>query len=301
MATLTPEQLADETALRPRAAYFAFAAAVMSLLGGVGALLFSQSLPAVTAASAVDILEAMQARLVDGAEPSRSLRAVQLEYLGDHLLGWLTPAALTAFGTLVLLIPIGFIFRAARARKDDLRPLGGTLLQMGGVLSAAGALGSAIVIGIEASSFTGTSAAEARDALTTQPAIALQVLGYLGSFGLAIGLIIVSLNAMRTGLLTKFVGILGIIVGAAVIVPIPIDQINLLRSSWLLFVGLTLLGKMPGPTPDPPAWNRGEMIPWPSQQEIRERREAERAAAEGGALSSGDEQAPARRSRKRRT
>lgn len=300
MATLTPEQVADEAALRPRAAYLAFAAAALSLLGGIGALLFSQSLPAVTTQSAVDILEAMQARLVDGAEPARSLRAVQLEYLGDHLLGWLTPAALTAFGTLVLLVPVGFIFQATRARKDDLRQLGGTLLQTGGVLSAAGALGSAIVIGIEASSFTGTSAAEARDALTTQPAIALQVLGYIGSFGLAIGLIIVSLNAMRAGLLTRFTGVLGIIVGAAVIVPIPIDQINLLRSSWLLFVGLTLLGRMPGPSPDPPAWKRGEMIPWPSQQEIRERREAERGAAQGDALpGAGD--APSRRSRKRRS
>jgi hypothetical protein len=299
MATLTPEQLTEETELRPRAAYFAFAAAALSLLGGIGALLFSQGLPAVTADSAVDILEAMQARLVDGAEPARSLRAVQFEYLGDHLLGWITPAAFTAFGTLVLLIPIGFIFQATRARKDDLRPLGGTMLQLGGVLSAAGGLGSAIIIGIEASSFTGTSAAEARDALTTQPAIALQVLGFVGSFMFAIGVIIVSLNAMRAGLLTRFVGVLGIVVGASVIVPIQLDQINLLRSSWLLFVGLILLGKMPGASSDPPAWRRGEMIPWPSQQEIRERREAERAAAEGGTLpDTGD--APSRRSRKRR-
>lgn len=298
MATLTPEQIAEETELRPRAAYFAFAAGVLSLLGGIGALLFSQSLPAVTSDSVVDLLEAMQARLVDDAEPARSLRAVQLEYLGDHLLGWLTPAALTALGTLLLLIPIGFVFRATRARKDDLRPLGGGMLQTGGVLSAAGSLGSAIVIGIEASGFTGTTAAQARDALTTQPAIALQVLGYIGSFALAIGLIIISLNAMRAGLFTRFVGVLGMIVGAAVIIPIPVDQINLLRSSWLIFVGLILLGKMPGGNPDPPAWKRGEMIPWPSQQEIRERREAERAVEQGDA---GDASGPARRSRKRRS
>lgn len=301
MAALTPEQLADEAQLRPRAAYFAFVAAALSLLGGIGALLFSQSLPAVTADSAVDVLEALQARLVDGTEPARSLRAVQLEYIGDHLPGWIAPAALSAFGTIVLLIPLGFIFQATRARKDDLRALGGTMLQMGGVLSAAGALGSALVIGVEASSFTGTSAAQARDALTTQPAIALQVLGYIGSFMFAIGVIIISLNAMRVGLLTRFIGVLGIVVGATVIIPIPLDQINLLRSFWLLFVGLLLLGKMPG-TADPPAWTRGEMIPWPSQQEIRERREAERAAARANAPDGdGDGDAPARRSRKRRS
>lgn len=300
MAKLTPEQIAEETAQRPRAAYFAFAAGVLSLLGGIGALLFTQSLPSLSSESVVDLLEAMQARLVDGAAPPRSLRAVQLEYLGDHLAAWLAPPTLTAIGTLMLLVPVGFVFRATRARKDDLRPLGGTMLSIGAVLSAVGALGSAIVIGIEASDFTGTSAASARDALTTQPAVALQVLGYIGSFALAIGLIIISLNAMRTGLFTRFVGVLGIIVGASVIIPIPIDQINLLRSSWLIFVGLILLGKMPGASQDPPAWKRGEMIPWPSQQEIRERREAERAAAQDDA--GGDEAAePSRRSRKRRS
>lgn len=300
MATLTPEQIAEETAQRPRAAYVAIAAGVLSLLGGIGALLFAQSLPAVTSERVVDLLEAMQARLVDDAAPSRSVRALQLEYIGDHLPGWLGPALLTALGTLLLLIPLRLVFDATRKRKDDLRPLGGVMLTAGAVLSAVGSFGSAVVIGIEASSFTGQSAASARDALTTQPAIILQVLGYIGSFALAIGLIIVSLNAMRAGLFTRFVGVLGIIVGVAVIIPVPIDQINLLRSSWLVFVGLILLGKMPGASADPPAWSRGEMIPWPSQQELRERREAEAAAARGE-LTDGDEgDAPERRSRKRR-
>lgn len=299
MAQLTPDEIAAEAAQRPRAAYFAFAAGILSLLGGIGSLLFSQSLPT-DPEKVVDLLESLQARVVENTAPPRSLNAIQVEYLGDHLIGWVGPTFLTALGTLLLIVPLTLVFRATRARKDDLRPLGGIMLMVGAITSAVGLFGYALAVGIDARDFTGASAADARDVLTTQGATAAQILGLIGRFALALGLIIVSLNAMRTGLFTRFVGVLGIIVGAAVIIPVPIDQINLLRSTWLIFVGLLLLGRMPGAHRDPPAWARGEMIPWPTQQEIRERLEAERAMEVGA---NGDDAAdgePQKRSRKRR-
>ncbi len=299
MAQLTPEEISAEAAERPRAAYFAIVAGVLSLLGGIGSLVFQRSLPTATASKVVDVLEAMQARVVDDTAPPRSFNAVQIEYIGDHLIGWIGPQLLTSLGVLLLIVPVVFVFRATRARKDDLRSLGGTMVVVGAVTSGIGVLVYTVVIGIDASSFSGSSVADTRDMLTSQPAIASQVVGIIGRIALAVGLIVVSLNAMRVGLLTRFVGILGIIVGITVVFGGGgLDQINLLRSSWLVFVGLLLLGKMPGAYRDPPAWSRGEAIPWPSQQELRERREAEAAAA-GGADDGGDD-APERRSRKRR-
>ena len=291
MAQMTPEQIAAEAAERPRAAYVAFAAGILSLLGGIGSLLFSQSLPT-DPERVVDVLESLQARLVENTAPPRSLNAIQVEYLGDHLIGWIGPTLLTSLGALLMIIPVGLLFKATRARKDDMRQLGGMMLVIGAVASAVGLFGYALAVGLDARSFAGASAAEARDVLTTGPATGMQIVGLVGRFALALALIIIPLNAMRAGLITRFVGILGIIVGAAVIIPVPVDQINLLRSSWLVFLGLILLGKMPGSTPDPPAWNRGEMIPWPTQQELRERQQIEDAAA-------GDEGTP-KRSRKRR-
>lgn len=299
MAQLTPEEISAEAAERPRAAYVAIVAGVLSLLGGIGSLMFQRSLPTATASKVVDVLEAMQARVVDDTAPPRSFNAVQIEYIGDHLLGWIGPQLLTSLGVLLLIFPVVFVFRATRARKDDLRSLGGTMVVIGAVTSGIGVLVYTVVIGIDASSFTGSSVADTRDMLTSQPAIASQVVGIVGRIALAVGLIVVSLNAMRVGLFTRFVGILGIIVGITVVFGGGgLDQINLLRSSWLVFVGLLLLGKMPGAYRDPPAWSRGEAIPWPSQQELRERREAEAAAA--GGAGDGGEDAPERRSRKRR-
>lgn len=293
MAQLTPDEIAAEAAKRPRAAFVAFAAAVLSLLGGLASLLFSRSLPT-DPEKVVDLLESLQARVVDGTAPPRSLNAIQVEYLGDHLLGWIGPTLLTGAGTLLMIIPVGLLFTATRARKDDLRQLGGIMLVIGTAATGFGLIGYAIAVGLDAREFSGTSAAAARDVLTTGNATGMQALQVVGRFALAIALIVISLNAMRAGLLTRFVGVLGIVVGAAVIIPIPIDQVNLLRSSWLALLGLLFLGRLPGAYPDPPAWNRGEMIPWPSQQEQRERLEAERAAA-----GDGDDDTP-RRSRKRR-
>jgi hypothetical protein len=44
---------------------------------------------------------------------------------------------------------------------------------------------------------------------------------------------------------------------------------------WLTFVGLIIAGRYPGGVP--PAWATGRAEPWPTQQELRERRDAMRA------------------------
>ena len=92
---------------------------------------------------------------------------------------------------------------------------------------------------------------------------------------------LVALNAMRVGLLTRFQGVLGMIVGATLI--LPLDQFGLIRSAWLVLVGLLILSIWPRQRP--PAWETAEAVPWPSQQQIREEREAARREREGDAAS----------------
>ena len=53
----------------------------------------------------------------------------------------------------------------------------------------------------------------ARDAISGSAVQAATVIYQLGRFGLALALVIISLNAMRTGLLTRFFGVLGILSG----------------------------------------------------------------------------------------
>jgi len=72
-------------------------------------------------------------------------------------------------------------------------------------------------------------------------------------------MIYTSLHAMRTGLLSRFWGSLGIALGAVSFI---FFQFTLL---WFVYLALLLLGWLPGDKP--PAWEAGEAVPWPSPGE----------------------------------
>jgi len=86
-----------------------------------------------------------------------------------------------------------------------------------------------------------------------------QFAGLAGGLSLVVGLLYVGLWTMRTGLLTRFWGSLGMAVGFASII-----GFSPLTFLWFIFVSLMLIGVLRG---RPPAWEAGEAIPWPSPGE----------------------------------
>lgn len=84
--------------------------------------------------------------------------------------------------------------------------------------------------------------------------------GFGGRIGLAFALIYSCLYAMRTGLLTRFWGSLGMALGVAAL--LLLVQFTMI---WFIYFGLLLLGRLPGGRP--PAWAAGEAIPWPTPGE----------------------------------
>ena len=85
---------------------------------------------------------------------------------------------------------------------------------------------------------------------------------FAGSIATGLATIVISLNAMRAGLLSRFMGALGIILGAVFVLPIiPSPVIQLF---WVLALGALFLGNWPGGRG--PAWDAGEAIPWPVPQ-----------------------------------
>jgi hypothetical protein len=84
--------------------------------------------------------------------------------------------------------------------------------------------------------------------------------GLGGRLGLAFALVYTSLWGMRTGLLTRFWGSLGIALGAAAL--LLLIQFTLI---WFLYFGLLVAGWVPRGRP--PAWAAGEAIPWPTPGE----------------------------------
>ncbi|TMK73080.1 MAG: hypothetical protein E6G48_06010 [Actinobacteria bacterium] len=83
-----------------------------------------------------------------------------------------------------------------------------------------------------------------------------------GLLGLVVGMAYVSLQALRAGLLTRFVGSFGIALGvAAIFIPPLVMLPAVLWAGFLAYLGLLYLGRAPGGRP--PAWDAGEAIPWP--------------------------------------
>ena len=95
------------------------------------------------------------------------------------------------------------------------------------------------------------------------------------ALALAVGVVLVSLNAMRAGLLTRFMGALGIVVGVFQVVQVG-SSLPLVQTFWLGGLALLFAGRRPGG--DPPRGAPGAR----SRGRARSRRPPQRRAAGRG-------------------
>lgn len=197
-------------------------------------------------------------------------KSEQLVSFHDNAGVLLLATGIRALAFLAMSLPLLHLFRAARLRSEKVRPemvgfafFGPVLLAVQGFLSWAATRGVA-------DDFVDRMAGSAHPAALAERLIddssfreVASALAIPAILGLAVGLVYISLHAMRTGLLTRFAGSLGMALGVAMILILPVAL--LLLMIWLVFVGLTFLGKAPGGRP--PAWDAGEAIPWPTPGE----------------------------------
>jgi hypothetical protein len=254
------KQLAWERRQRPRAGVAAIvgALAFIAYLGLTQALL--SSLPKAS------FMESLQ-RALDPGPLARetSLQVPIHQYVHDHAALVLGSGAAALLSFLGLAWALGFLAAATVPRNPALPRWVVLLPLVGGLLKGLGLLLRQIGSLANSSSFLDgphtVAEATSRDGLTT---FAILV-DLLGSVALAAALVLVSLNAMRTGLLTRFYGVLGMLTGATlVLIPLPIVQIF-----WLASLGLLFFGLSPGGMP--PAWSSGQAEPWPSSRPPRAR------------------------------
>jgi hypothetical protein len=308
--TATPgveEALAWEAEQRPRAGYAAIAA---------GVLLFGTFLYAIAGFSdspSVTLTDGF--RDVVGQPLSGERKGLLTEvavWFDDNGIELLAVTALSAIGTIFIAFALGYLFRATQARRPETSRFILYAALIGPILYGIGPLVSAATAVINAGSYVSDgrfSTLGAHNALRTGSGIAVaQVLVGIGQLATAIAVVMISLNAMRVGLLTRFMGVLGCIVGALLILPAIFGPPAIVQSFWLVMLGLLILGRS---RVVPPAWETGRAQPWPSQQELRERKEREAAGTPEPVEGSGsvalaeDDDAPgtpaqAKRKRKRR-
>ena len=255
MAVADP--VAYEKRLRPRYA-------VVAALGGV--LLFAGA--------------AVQAA---GAQAKVSELTVQLLVTNKRGGLEIVGALVNSLGLLALGATLMFLFRAARARKPEMNQATWYTVIVGALLAAVGGIAYAVIISIKAHDFAthGAQTYPQADALLSGGGIAaLQYAGLLGSLLLAVAFILIALNAMRVGLLTKFMGYIGMIAAGASLLLIGSAPALLIEVFWLLAVGYLLIGRWPNG--DPPAWRTGKAEAWPTAAEIREQRQDASAKRRNG-------------------
>ncbi len=193
----------------------------------------------------------------------------------------LIASVLNAIGSLAIAWTLSWLFQASRARSPEQKSFIRILAIVGGVLAAITGVVYAIIVATKVHQFVtqGTQTYDEANHLTTSSGLlALQLLGQGAALLLAVAFVLVALNAMRVGLLTRFMGYLGIFAG--ILVLFQITQVPVIQAYWLFALAYLLSGRWP--TGVPPAWRSGRAEPWPSSQQMRAQR-----AGGGGAMGRG--------------
>jgi hypothetical protein len=268
----TPEDtLAWEAAQRRTAGLAGAGAALLTLAGSLISGLSRSAVPDYGDRTQT-VLDTL-GRATSGEPPVPGRLAAQTQYLGEHAALPILGAILFFLGSLLMFPLMGYLFRAVRARRPEFGQIALILLAFGVVAFSVGRLAVDLGQTIGAMGFDGGTNKQAADAVNTSLVSVGLVLYTAGTLGLGFAFVLISLNAMRVGLLTRFMGILGVIVGATFV--LPLDQQGIIRVFWLGALAALILGRWPSGVPA--AWSAGEAVPWPTQQELRERREAARA------------------------
>ncbi len=233
---------------------------------------------AVLAAGAAILLVAAAAVQLSG--PHTKVNELTLDLITAHkrfpldVIG----AVINGLGLVALAATLVFLFSLARARNQELREFVKWLAIAGGAVAGLSGIAYAVVIASKANDFVsqGAQSYEQANHLTNSGGLlALPFLGQAAALLLAVGFVLTSLNAMRVGLLTRFMGYLGIFTGILVLFPIG-SPVPVVQAFWLLGLAYLLSGRWP--TGVPPAWRSGRAEPWPSSQQQRD----QRARAAGG-------------------
>jgi hypothetical protein len=182
------------------------------------------------------------------------------QHRGDQIMA----SVLQAISAILLAAPLAYLFRADQARSPKVRGqliglvvAAPVFLAVFNVLVVISALHAASDFVGQAVTGAGDHADKvAKDAIENAPLQGLAAgFGIAGRLGFMVAMFYTCLYGLRTGLLTRFWGSLGMALGA---VSFLFPQFAVL---WFIYLGLLIAGWVPGDRP--PAWAAGEAVPWP--------------------------------------
>ena len=229
-----------------------------------------------------------------------------LEKVHGHSSGFILVGVITGLGTVLLAPVLVYLYRATVARRALIPKIALILAIAAPVLSGAVGVARQAVLAHTADQFvkqperpltdadratlakiTDANAYEtavaklgpegvAKDKLQSGSVATVAYVGLVANLLLATAFVMISLHAMRAGLLSKFMGILGIIVGALTAIPL-LGGAPVVQLFWLVAMAMLFLGRWPQGRG--PAWDSGEAIPWPSAADKRDQLRGDDAPA----------------------
>jgi hypothetical protein len=195
---------------------------------------------------------------VDGDEYAAQLE--QFELVRDDML---LRALLIAAGVLLFMAPLVYLFRAAAARNEGMKRNLIGLAIAGPIFLAASQIMLFLGFDSVAGPFNenlggGTDANEAaKDALSDEPLLSLSLGTQLaGLVSTGIAMLYGALSAMRVGLLTRFLGTMGMALAVAYLFLAEVSY-----AVWALTISPLIAGWWFAERP--PAWAAGKAVPWP--------------------------------------
>jgi hypothetical protein len=259
------EQVARETERRNRLSVTAFGGGFLYLLS---AIIISETL---NGAPTVGLLQGLKPALEGEATPAVSPRTEEVKFIGSHAFPLIAGSALVAIAVGILTLILLVLLDATRFRRPQTWSAARPLVIGGGVAVAVVSIAHQVVTAIDTHSFAvghDFSNHAVEQALTKGTANSIiDYVDLLAGLALAAGMIAVMINAMRVGLLPRWMSFLGMFSAILIFLPIGGAELQLVPAFWIVMMGILFSGKWPNG--EPPAWNAGEAVPWPSRADMR--------------------------------
>ena len=190
------------------------------------------------------------------------------EFLPDvhaHKSAFIVSGVLVGIAMLAFIPPLLYLYRVTRFRRPELPAVTKYLAVAGPALYAICSVWLQTRYLHAADQFVAGSVKTNKHAedVIRHATAAPAGLSLAASIAIGLSTILVSLNAMRAGLLSRFMGVLGVILGALFVLPLIASPI--VQLFWLFALGALFMDRWPGGRG--PAWGTGEPTPWPTAQD----------------------------------
>jgi hypothetical protein len=248
-------------------------------------------------AAVLPIASTIWASSLLGSIPGANSEDIFLRRVHDNASGYVAAGVVTSLGTLALAPVLAYLYQAIKARRSQIPRIALILALLAPLVAAGAGVARQAVLANTANDFVQhpppppkvtpaeqtklnnlrgkdyadelekLAAKPARDKLKSGSVTTVAYIGLVANLLLGVAFVLIGLHAMRSGLLSRFMGILGVIVGALTAIPI-LGGAPVVQLFWLIAMGILFLNRWPQGRG--PAWDAVEEIPWPTAQQRRD-------------------------------